>query len=118
MRIVLFLSSTIITLLLIFALNKKWGAIPPLGKFLSPQEGFWQNAEPIDYDYGENLSLAGLKDKADVYIDERLVPHIFAQNDEDAYFIQGYMHAKFRLWQMEFQTMAAAGRISEIIGSD
>jgi penicillin amidase len=53
-----------------------------------------------------------------VYIDDRLVPHIFAQNDEDAYFIQGYIHAKFRLWQMEFQTMAAAGRISEILGRD
>src|SRR5205823_3325593 len=38
--------------------------------------------------------------------------------EEDAYFIQGYLHAKYRLWQMEFQTMAAAGRISEILGND
>ena len=118
MRIIPFLFSTIITIVLVVVLNEKWGSIPPLGIFLSPQEGFWQNAEPVDYDYNENLSFAGLKDKADVYIDDRLVPHIFAQNDEDAYFIQGYIHAKFRLWQMEFQTMAAAGRISEILGSD
>ena len=118
MRIIPFLFSTIITIVLVVTLNKKWGAIPPLGRFLSPQEGFWQNAEPVDYDYNENLSFAGLKDNADVYIDDRLVPHIFAQNDEDAYFIQGYIHAKFRLWQMEFQTMAAAGRISEILGRD
>ena len=118
MRIIPFLFSTIITLTLIVVLNKKWGSIPPLGKFLSPQQGFWQNAEPVDYDYNKNLSFSELKDKADVYIDDRLVPHIFAQNDEDAYFIQGYIHAKFRLWQMEFQTMAAAGRISEILGSD
>jgi penicillin amidase len=118
MRIVSFLISTIITLLLIFALNKKWGPVPALGSFLSPQEGFWQNAEPTDYDFSENLSFKNLKDKVDVYIDDRLVPHIFAQNDEDAYFVQGYIHAKFRLWQMEFQTMAAAGRISEILGSD
>src|SRR5690606_16541316 len=33
-------------------------------------------------------------------------------------FIQGYLHAKFRLWQMEFQTFAAAGRISEKLGND
>jgi penicillin amidase len=118
MRIVSFLISTIITLLLIFALNKKWGPVPALGSFLIPQEGFWQNAEPTDYDFSENLSFKNLKDKVDVYIDDRLVPHIFAQNDEDAYFVQGYIHAKFRLWQMEFQTMAAAGRISEILGSD
>ena len=118
MRIVSFLISTIITLLLIFALNKKWGPVPAVGSFLSPQEGFWQNAEPTDYDFSENLSFKNLKEKVDVYIDDRLVPHIFAQNDEDAYFVQGYIHAKFRLWQMEFQTMAAAGRISEILGSD
>jgi penicillin G amidase len=46
------------------------------------------------------------------------VPHIFAENDEDAFYVQGYIHAKFRLWQMEFQTHAAAGRISEILGND
>jgi penicillin G amidase len=118
MRLVSFVTSTIITLLLIFALNKKWGSIPALGKFLSPQQGFWQNAEATDHDFSENLSFNNLKDKVDVYIDNRLVPHIFAKNDEDAYFVQGYLHAKFRLWQMEFQTMAAAGRVSEVLGSD
>jgi penicillin amidase len=118
MRIFSFILSTVITLFLIFALNKKWGSVPALGKFLSPQQGFWQNAEPTDLDFSENLSFENLKDKVDVYIDDRLVPHIFAQNDEDAYFVQGFIHAKFRLWQMEFQTMAAAGRISEILGSN
>ena len=51
MRIIPFLFSTIITLTLIVVLNKKWGSIPPLGQFLSPQQGFWQNAEPVDHDY-------------------------------------------------------------------
>ncbi|HUM46563.1 MAG TPA: penicillin acylase family protein, partial [Chitinophagales bacterium] len=44
------------------------------------------------------------------------IPHIFAGNNHDLYLAQGYIHAKYRLWQMEFQTHAAAGRISEIIG--
>lgn len=118
MRVVPFIISTIITGALIFALNKKWGSIPPLGKFLSPQQGFWQNAEPADYDFTEDLALEGVKGKVEVYFDERLVPHVFAENDEDLYFVQGYLHAKFRLWQMEFQTMAASGRISEVLGND
>jgi penicillin amidase len=118
MRIFSFIISTLLTITLIILLNKKWGPVPPLGKFLSPQQGFWQNAEPTDHDFSENLVFNNLKGKADVYIDDRLVPHIFAENDEDAYFVQGFIHAKFRLWQMEFQTMAAAGRISEILGSD
>ena len=50
MRIVPFIISAFITLVLVFTLNKKWGDVPPLGKFLSPQHGFWQNAEPADED--------------------------------------------------------------------
>ena len=118
MRIITFLISTIITVGLIFLLNNKWGGIPPLGKFLSPQQGFWQNAEATDYNYNADLKFPRLKGEVKVYIDDRLVPHIFAQHDEDAYFVQGYLHAKFRLWQMEFQTYAAAGRISEVLGND
>lgn len=117
MRILPFIISTVITAGLVFALNKNWGTIPPMGKFLSPQHGFWQNAEPADKDYSADLKLTGLTGKAEVYFDDRLVPHVFAENDNDAYFIQGYLHAKFRLWQMEFQTLATAGRISEIVGS-
>jgi Protein related to penicillin acylase len=118
MRIVSFIISTIVTILLIIAFNFKWGAIPPVGKFLSPQQGFWQNAEPTDARLDQQIVIRGLKGTSKVYLDDRLVPHIFAQNDEDAYYIQGYLHAKYRLWQMEFQTFAAAGRISEILGND
>ena len=113
-----FIISTLITVALIIALDKRWGAVPAMGRFLSPQHGFWQNAEPADHDFNESLAFPDLKGNAKVYIDERLVPHVFAENDEDAYFIQGFLHAKFRLWQMEFQTLAAAGRISEKLGND
>ena len=118
MRIIPFIISTLITIALVIALDKRWGAVPALGRFLSPQHGFWQNAEPGDHDFNESLAFPDLKGNAKVYIDDRLVPHVFADNDEDAYFIQGYLHAKFRLWQMEFQTLAAAGRISEKLGND
>jgi penicillin G amidase len=118
MRIVPFIISTLITVALIIALDKRWGAVPAMGRFLSPQHGFWQNAEPADHNFNESLAFAGLKGNAKVYMDERLVPHVFADNEEDAYFIQGYLHAKFRLWQMEFQTLAAAGRVSEKLGND
>ena len=118
MRIVPFFISVIITAGLIYALNRPWGAsVPmPLGKFLSPQFGIWQNAEQSDNDFTENLEFESLTGKVEVILDERLVPHVFADDDGDAAFVQGYLHAKFRLWQMEFQTFAAAGRVSEIIG--
>src|SRR5262245_47486393 len=118
MRIAPFLISVMITGGLIYALSRPWGAkVPmPIGKFLSPQFGVWQNAEPSDCDFSGELVLDGLKGKVEVVLDERLVPHVFAQDDGDASFIQGWLHARFRLWQMEFQTHAAAGRVSEIVG--
>jgi penicillin amidase len=116
MRIVPFAISFALTVALIFCLDTQWGKLPPLGRFMSPQHGFWQNAEPVGASFSSTLAIPGLKDKADVYFDDRLIPHVFAGNEEDACFIQGYLHAKFRLWQMEFQTDAAAGRLSEILG--
>ena len=118
MRIATFLVSTLVTIALIYVLDNRWGSIPALGRFLSPQHGIWQNAEATDHDFNQDLQFAGLKGKTSVYIDDRLVPHVFAEHTEDALFVQGYLHAKFRLWQMEFQTHAAAGRISEILGND
>src|SRR5699024_7582842 len=44
-------------------------------------------------------------------------PHIFAQNDFDAYYVQGYLTARDRLWQMEMQSRAAGGHLSEVLGS-
>jgi penicillin amidase len=117
MKIFPFLIFGIITAALVVILNSTMVLPAPLGKLLSPQNGLWQNAEPTDKDYSEDLSFPQLKGKVDVYFDARLVPHVFAEQDNDAYFVQGYLHAKFRLWQMEFQTHAAAGRVSEIIGS-
>lgn len=116
MRFFLMTLFAAITVAIIVILNSTSVLPAPLGKLMSPQHGVWQNADPFDMDYNATLSFTQLKDKASVYLDERLVPHIFAQNDEDAFFIQGYLHAKFRLWQMEFQARAASGRLSEIVG--
>jgi len=91
---------------------------PRLGMFLSPQKGFWQNAEPSNASFDGKIKMKGLTTNADVYFDDRLVPHIYAQNNQDAYYVQGFIHAKFRLWQMEFQTYVAAGRLCEILGMD
>ncbi|MEO7446376.1 MAG: penicillin acylase family protein [Ferruginibacter sp.] len=116
MRLFAGIFTALITLALVFILNTTWLTPVALGSFLSPQHGFWQNAEPVDYDYSGNLSFPNLAGKTTVYLDERLVPHIFAEQENDAYFVQGYLHAKFRLWQMDLQTRFAAGRASEFAG--
>ena len=116
MRVIPFIIFGLITAGLIIILNTTLLLPAPLGKLLSPQHGVWQNAEPVNQDFTAELSFPQLAGKVNVYFDDRLVPHVFAEQENDAYFVQGYLHAKFRLWQMELQTHAAAGRASEIIG--
>lgn len=106
----------IVTIALVWALNHKWGSLPAFGMLLSPQHGFWQHAEPVAIQPEEQLSLPGLNGPAQVWFDDRMVAHVFASQEADAYFIQGYLHAKNRLWQMELQTFAAGGRLCEILG--
>jgi penicillin amidase len=91
------------------------GTLPPLGKFMNPYSGFWQNETTESS--GEQLALDGLSAAVTVHYDAQLIPHVFAENDLDLYRTQGYLTAKHRLWQMEFQTYAAAGRLSEIVGA-
>jgi penicillin amidase len=87
-----------------------------MGKMMSPSHGFWQNAEAADASFSVDVSSPELQEEVNVYLDDRLVPHVFAENDHDAYFVQGFLHAKFRLWQMQFQVLAASGRLCEVFG--
>lgn len=106
----------IIPILLAYALNTKFGNTPPLLKFLNPFTGFWQNAENKAISSKTNLALKGTQQNVDIAFDDRMIPHIFAQNDHDVYYAQGYVTAMHRLWQMDFQTRYAAGRLSEVVG--
>ncbi|MFN8308681.1 MAG: penicillin acylase family protein [Chitinophagales bacterium] len=117
MRIAAFLISAAATVGLTVALNTPFGQIPAFGKFLDPFSGFWQNAENERTFHDLQFQSKDLKAPVEVYFDERMVPHIFAQNDEDLFYMQGYVTARFRLWQMETQVRNAAGRISEVVGS-
>ncbi|MDB5231311.1 MAG: penicillin acylase, partial [Chitinophagaceae bacterium] len=120
MRLVSTLICAIITVALVVVLSirlpVKNSKTPRLGAFLSPQKGFWQNAEATNAQFNAELKFPQLQGKSAVYFDDRMVPHVYADNETDAYFIQGFIHAKFRLWQMEFQTYYAGGRLSEIMG--
>jgi penicillin amidase len=115
MKAIKFIFSLIITLALTIALNSKFGSVPPLGKFLDPVHGFWANAES-GIGMPGSLSLPGIQATVDILYDDMLVPHIFSENEDDLFIAAGYVHAYHRLWQMEFQTHAAAGRLSEIVG--
>lgn len=68
--------------------------------------------------YSGQLEIVGLKQPVEVFYDEYGVPHIYAQNENDAYLALGYVHAQDRLFQMEMIRRAASGRLSEVLGKD
>lgn len=116
MKIFKALLSITFTCLLLWALQTKFGNIPPLGKFLNPVSGIWQNMESITEKSNKVLTITGLEDEVIIKYDKHRVPHIFAKNEHDLYFAQGYVTAQDRLWQMDIQTRSASGRLAEIIG--
>ncbi len=104
-----------LTVTLIWALQTKFGSLPPIGKFLNPVNGFWQNAESKELKSGD-LKIQGLQKPVTIKFDENRVAHIFAENDHDLYLAQGYITARDRLWQMDIQTRSASGRLAEVVG--
>ena len=80
--------------------------------------GGWLYSRTYQPNYSGELELNNLSDEVTVYFDEVGVPHIEAQNQQDAYTALGYVHAQDRLWQMELIRRIASGRLSEIFGKD
>jgi penicillin G amidase len=62
------------------------------------------------------LSFQGLHEPVEIITDRYGVPHIYAQNEDDLFFAQGYVHAQERLWQMELNRRITSGRLSEVFG--
>jgi penicillin amidase len=107
--------SLVIAAAVFWGLDNRHGMVPPSGKLLNPFAGFWQNGTRGDTPKAD-LAVPGLRSEVRVAWDTRHVPHVFAANDHDLYFAQGYITARDRLWQMEFQARYSAGRLAEIIG--
>ena len=62
------------------------------------------------------LMVSGLKGQVEVLRDTYGVPHIYADNPEDLFEAQGYVHAQDRFFEMDFRRHLAAGRLSELFG--
>uniref|UniRef100_UPI0031DF88A7 penicillin acylase family protein n=1 Tax=Inquilinus sp. TaxID=1932117 RepID=UPI0031DF88A7 len=78
--------------------------------------GLWWLRTGVPAESG-TVQLDGLSGPVRIYRDQHGIPTIFAQNDGDAYFALGWLHAQDRLWQMELQRRIGAGRLSELIGA-
>jgi penicillin amidase len=75
---------------------------------------YWLAFRPLPKVSGDlNAPIAS---PATVRRDARGVPHIEAASWQDAIFLQGYVTAQDRLWQMDSLRRFAAGELSEVFG--
>ena len=101
----------------VYAGARPIGPLPPLGALLDPVNGVWGAAGNAGLPRNMTVSIPRLGGPVDVRYDTRGVPHIFATTEEDAYRALGYVVARDRLFQLDIQTRAASGRLTELVGA-
>lgn len=65
-----------------------------------------------------HCTIDGLAESVEIIRDHCGIPHIYAKNENDLFFAQGYVHAQDRLWQMEMNRRIGQGRMSEVVGAE
>jgi penicillin amidase len=76
---------------------------------------YWYALRPLPQTSGEISAPVGAP--ASIRRDERGIPHIEAGSWQDAFFLQGYVTAQDRLWQMDSLRRFGAGELAEVFGS-
>ena len=78
--------------------------------------GTWFVRRPWPQTSG-TLDVVGITAPVEVIRDRWGVPQIYAQNEPDLFFAQGYVHAQDRLWQMDFNRRLGYGTLSAAVGA-
>jgi penicillin G amidase len=92
------------------------GGIPALGRVLVPGHGAWTSAAGAKLPVPQSLTLPGLTQPVRVSFTRQGLATISAHTDDDAYLALGYLHATFRLTQMDLERRQAEGRLAQLIG--
>jgi len=89
--------------------------LPALGPAFNPTTGAWTMAADAQVT-DRMLRLKGLQQPVGVVLEKDGTAHISAQTDHDLFLATGYVHARFRLFQMDLLRRQGSGRLSEIVG--
>src|SRR5262249_47184467 len=64
----------------------------------------------------ETIAIKGLRQPAEILIDHWGVPHIYAKNEADLFFAQGFNAARDRLFQIDLWRRRGLGQLAEVFG--
>src|SRR6187549_18150 len=64
----------------------------------------------------QTIQVAGLKQGASILVDQWGVPHLYAQSQDDLFFVQGFNAARDRLFQIDLWRRRGLGQLAEVFG--
>jgi penicillin amidase len=92
------------------------GSLPALGSALVPGHGVWTSAAGGKLPADGTLAAPGLTKPVRVTFSQQGVASISAPTADDAFLAQGYVHAAFRLTEMDLERRQAEGRLAQLAG--
>src|SRR5215813_9106474 len=93
-----------------------YGPVPALGRALVPGHGAWASAPGGQPIHAQTLSLPGLAHPVSVTFTSHGVASVRAADEADAFLALGYLHARFRLAEMDLERRLGEGRIAQLAG--
>ena len=93
-----------------------YGPVPALGRALDPGHGAWASAAGGLPVRSRTLTLPGLAHPVSVTFTSHGVPSIRAASQDDAFLALGYLHASFRLTEMDLERRLGEGRVAQLAG--
>ena len=92
------------------------GPVPALGRALDPGHGAWTSAAGGRLPGSQALQLPGLTRPALVRFTTAGAASVSAATGADLYLAFGYVHARFRLAQMDTERRLGEGRLAQLAG--
>jgi penicillin amidase len=110
------LAALVVSVVLLGVLGFGYGTIPALGPALDPGRGAWTSAAGGEPVRSETLGIKGLQHTVTVTFTQQGVASISAVSDHDMFLALGYVHAQFRLSELDEERRLGEGRLAQLAG--
>jgi penicillin amidase len=115
-RAINLLAALVVSVVLLGVLGFGYGTIPALGPALDPGRGAWTSAAGGEPVRSETLGVKGLRHAVTVTFSSDGDASISAASDHDMFLALGYVHAQFRLSELDEERRLGEGRLAQLAG--
>jgi penicillin G amidase len=105
-----------VSVVLLGVLGFGYGTIPALGPAVDPGRGAWTSAAGGEPVRSQPLHVPGLQQAVTVSFTKQGLASVGAATDHDMFLALGYVHAQFRLSEMDEERRLGEGRLAQLAG--